>query len=305
LACLKQEGRLTQKPNGKWQVASADYVWHINSNRVVLISTSTFAGFRGYPVIDGIQRALENIQRQLHIICRYKYCMHNIKTQVIPGLREAEVHGVLLNGAFSKECQREYCISGHPVVLVDTPPKYDRIASVCVANEDAAYDTVQRLAHLGHRRIAFYRRFHRLPAEVDPDSAERQKGFLKGLKNCGITNTRDVIFNGIGLVQTDATVLRKLLLSRPRFTAVICVDDQLAECVFRAALDSGLIVPRDLSIASFGSLYSKWSGQHIDLKRVGREAVELVESRKFKQLYIPTIWYEGSSLGEPLSAKRR
>jgi DNA-binding LacI/PurR family transcriptional regulator len=310
LACLGEDGKITRTPQGKWKVGCAERAFNLYSNRVVLILSSNLTAYwknihsAHYLIRKGIEMGLGEKRRQLQIIARYWY-NKKVNQTVMPGLLDENIHGVLLQGVFTKPCQREYSALKMPVVLVDTPSVTDRLASVCVANEAAAHDAVQRLAHLGHRRIAFCRRLNITMAEVDPDSMERQHGFLSGLKSCGISNGKEAIFNFMMTGgNADTASLRAIFATRPRYTAALTVDSQVATVFARSAQAAGMILPRDLAIASFSESDSAWSGPRIDFERVGREAVELLDSHEIKQIRIPATWYEGSTLGDPLSVKR-
>jgi DNA-binding LacI/PurR family transcriptional regulator len=299
LALAEKIGRT---PQGKWKVRAPEQALDLNANRVVLVLSADLKACwqntlgEHYLVRKGLELGLAEKRRQLQIVSRYYY-NRKINEMVVPGLLEAGIHGALLLGNFSRQCQRQYAALKLPVVLVDAPPFADRLASVCVANEAAAFDAVQRLAHLGHRRIAFCRRVNTTLSEIDPDSAERQNGFLRGLKNCGIPNGGSAVFNFInGNKRPDAAPLRAILSAQPRFTAVLAVDGGIAGAVAKAAKAHGLILPRDLSIAAFGGPDSVWSGPRIDFERVGRAAVELLESRAIKQVRVPAIWSQGSTL---------
>jgi hypothetical protein len=97
--------------------------------------------------------------------------------------------------------------------------------------------------------------------------------------------------------------LRAILSARPRYTAALVVDGGIGESLKAAASLSGLIVPQNFSIACFSEPGSLWGGPRADFEQMGREAVNLLASREIKQLRIPTVWYTGSTLGEPLPTK--
>jgi DNA-binding LacI/PurR family transcriptional regulator/DNA-binding transcriptional regulator YhcF (GntR family) len=312
LAYMEKEGKLARTPQGKWTVIDPEHMMHLYANRVVMVSNiglnhywkSNTDGF--HLTRKGIELALGEKERQLQIVSRYPYNKKS-NQMVIPGLSsDQDVIGVLLCGVFSKKCQQGYSALKIPVVLVDVPPTIDGMAAVCVANEAAAHDAVQRLAHLGHRRIAFCRRVQISIAEIDPDSLARQQGFLSGLKSCGISGGKDAIFNFFTRQgKVDTAPIQSIFGARPHFTAVLVVDNLIASMIAHAAKVVEMVLPRDLAIVCFSESGAKWSGPRVDFEQIGREAVALLESGEVKQIRILTTWHEGSTMGEPLSAKRR
>jgi LacI family transcriptional regulator len=302
---LAGEQRVKKNAQGKWVVQAREQSLSVQSNRVLLIASHQlhfyWDSYYLYLIRKGIERTLSlRYARQIQIYSRHQYNAR-VNKIMAPGVRDAEFHGVLLHGTFSQKCLREYSALKIPVVLVDAPPGSVRLASVCVGNEAAARDAVRRMAQLGHRRIAFCRQVQPGIAEIDADSLERQAGFLAGLKDFGIASGKASIFNFLLTASSPNTAaLRAILEARPRFTAVLTASVQLARQVVRAARAAGLILPKDLSVACFDSVgsHSSFSGPRTDFERVGIEAVELLESRQMRQVRVPCIWHDGSTLVE-------
>jgi DNA-binding LacI/PurR family transcriptional regulator/DNA-binding transcriptional regulator YhcF (GntR family) len=310
LACLAREQRIAKNARRKWVVRNAEQAFSFQSPCIALIANKFLGEYwAAEPMMirKGIEMAImehwEKRSRQLRFYFRNMSNNQKINRSIVPGIKDAELHGILLLGHFTKTCLQQYAALGLPVVRVDAPAGIPRLASVCIDNAAAAKDTVLRMAQLGHRRIAFCRSVLIHTTEIDPDSMERQAGFLAGLKECGIPNGPSHIYN---FLHTSAPVkLSAIFKARPRYTAVLCVDLPIAQIIESEALKTGLVLPRDLSLAGFAAqgVMPKYSGPRANFEQIGREAAELLESRAVRQIRIPSIWHDGSTIGPAPAAK--
>jgi DNA-binding LacI/PurR family transcriptional regulator len=304
---LAGEKRIELNLRRQWVVKKTERSLSFYANCVAVISAFNLVHYWSEYNFLQIRKGLETVLAQRHNrqIYYYSRYWHNRQTSRtgIPNIRDAELRGILLHGLFSQQCLRQYSQLDLPVVLVDSPAGASRLASVCLENMSGAKDAVARLAQLGHRRIAFCRYVALGVAEVDSDSKERQIGFLDGLKERGIRDGQKSIFNFMDEAAPPA--LRAIFEARPRYTAMLAADPGIARKISKAAAASGLMAPRDLSIVCFDGMgsYSKFSGPRSDLERLGREAAELLESRAARQIRIPSIWHDGSTIGPAPAAK--
>jgi DNA-binding LacI/PurR family transcriptional regulator len=304
LACLAREQRIALTPSRKWVVRDIARSIAFQANRVAFISSANLSHYSKDEVFrlirEGVESALSELHWHIQYIGRYVYNTR-INKMVVPGLAEEILQGVLLHGVFSKQCQRDYGALSLPVVLIDAAPGSDRISSVSIDNESAYFDATTRMFDMGHRRIAFCRSIIPNLAEIDSDSLERQAGFLRGLGARGIPDGKSHIFNFIS-AQSNKAVLKALLTARPRFSAVLAVDAGISGGIVIAAREAGLAVPKDLSIACIDYMggSSAFSGPRVNAKSLGQEAVNLLKSKIPRQIRIPAIWHQGSTLVENL-----
>ncbi len=144
-----------------------------------------------------------------------------------------------------------------PLVYVDHEPEPGH-PSVNIDDRGGARAAAQHLTDLGHRRIAIVTwNYMGLPGLIaDPLAVtaghvtkQRMIGWMEALDKAGVHPTV------IGAERMDADAgdlaLRLLLDGDARPTAILCFCDALAQGVVRAAIDSGLRVPQDLSVVGF------------------------------------------------------
>jgi LacI family transcriptional regulator len=102
------------------------------------------------------------------------------------------------------------------------------------------------LVSLGHRRIAF--------VSGHPDHkavANRLLGYADGLRERGIEDDAWLVVAGGNSVKSGGEAAAQLFaLDRPP-TAIFAANDDMAAGVIRVALQKGLRIPADLSVAGF------------------------------------------------------
>lgn len=119
-------------------------------------------------------------------------------------------------------------------------------AFVTTDDEGAARAMTEKLIALGHSRIGF--------VSGHPDhgaAAKRQAGFLDALKRANIPAEAQLMSQGNFTFESGVESAR-WFLSRPEPpTAIFASNDDMAVGVLHHALDSGMRVPADLSVAGF------------------------------------------------------
>jgi LacI family transcriptional regulator len=136
-----------------------------------------------------------------------------------------------------------------PILLIpgNLPPS--NIPSVDFDNIDGAFQAVDYLAKIGHRRIAFLSGPANLKFGID-----RLTGFRNALKKNGIPNQKNLVWEFDATQQGGYKAMKDLLALDLPPTAVLVLNDFSAMGVLRAAKESGLEVPRDISIIGFGDV---------------------------------------------------
>lgn len=223
------------------------------------------------------------------------------------------LRGILLLGQLRNPVLRRYEKLNLPVVMVDRPGARWKLHAMAVENEAAACDATRRLIELGHRRIAFLRFLQLGLRDVDPDSKEREAGYVRACKEAGLPWKKDWVFNSLPLDTPASPSIQALFKGRPPFTAVIAVDPGRAELAIEAARGRGLTVPRDLSVVSFQSQKDgrNISGPATDFFELGRAAALLLQEPKAPPQHrrMPCVWKPGRTMskapGTTTSAGRR
>lgn len=138
--------------------------------------------------------------------------------------------------------------TGLPFVLMFNPVRHTGFSTVSIDNRGAAFQLVDELARLGHRRIAMIA--GRL-AESDR-SVERRAGYEDALAARGMDAA------GIVEVGFDSTDIVSQIQSLDRApdppTAYFCSTDMLAISAIRALARMGRRVPRDVSVVGFDGI---------------------------------------------------
>jgi DNA-binding LacI/PurR family transcriptional regulator len=231
-----------------------------------------------------------------------------LRNHVPAELLESPIRGVVLVGKHSAAVLRAWERVQVPVVLADRPGGALKLHAASIDNAGATSEIVERLRALGHRRIAFVRRMHTDGVyDVDPDSRERQTAFAAAMEK--ITTRTDAVYSIFSKDTADAAGLKSLFARKPRFTAVLTVDQTCAGLVLEAASRRGLTVPHDLSIAIYAPLEPgdvKFSGLRFDFRELGRNAARLagmprVPPQRFK---LPGKWMPGSTIAPAPKTRR-
>ena len=179
---------------------------------------------------------------------------------------------------------RDLAASGTPVVILDRDPLEEgddsRWPAVLVDHRAGAKAATRYLVGLGHRRIALLT----ADARMRP-SRERIAGFREVFTEAGLDPTgARVCIQPSPMDFAHADTLA-LLRSPERPTAIVALGTRILAGALRAARDTGLSVPVDLSVLSVGDTdlavvhtpaitALRWS-----LEDVGRAAAELLLQR--------------------------
>ena len=102
------------------------------------------------------------------------------------------------------------------------------------------------LASLGHQRIAFIK--------GDPSHTavtNRFLGYKDGLAQSKLKLSKDLVLDGDNSISSGEACAKKLLTLSKRPTAIFAATDDMAAGVVRVALQLGIDIPRELSVAGF------------------------------------------------------
>ena len=121
--------------------------------------------------------------------------------------------------------------------------------TVTIDNYLAAYEMTQYLISLGHERIAFL-------------SDAEMTGNLEELKKEGYNNAIEeneiedgFIFYAEGRkIEDGYKIAKDIIKSDKEITAIFCSNDALAIGVMNYAIDNGIKIPDDISIAGYGDI---------------------------------------------------
>lgn len=169
--------------------------------------------------------------------------------QLINTMFEKQVDGILfMGGNVTEEHIEQFETSSVPVVLAATYDETEKIPSVNIDYEAAAYEATKFLIDRGHKHPAFVSGQENIQSNVF-----KYKGYIKALEETGISINEDfIIRDGYSYDAGIASVNRLLDLSE-KPTAVFVASDEMALGVIHGAQDKGFHVPDDIEVFGFNN----------------------------------------------------
>ncbi len=162
------------------------------------------------------------------------------------------VDGVLCLGVFYDEDINRIKNYNKPVVFIDSSPDEDIFDSVVIDYNLATKKALDYIIELGHEKIG-------LISGVDTDYSGnrhydyRQEFFTKYLIEKGLFHSEYVEIGGYN--PTDGyNLMKKLMLSENRPTAVFVSNDTIAIGCYKACSELNLSIPEDVSLIGFNDI---------------------------------------------------
>ncbi len=137
-----------------------------------------------------------------------------------------------------------------PLVFVDAGPSLPNIHVLKVDYAEGIRQSVQHLAALGHRSIAF---ISGPLAQRSPTA--RRDAFLKSMTELGIQVPPQHLVEGNHTMEGGISAMERLLVLDPLPTAVMCSNDMTAIGALHALYRTPHKVPQDISIVGFDDIH--------------------------------------------------
>jgi LacI family transcriptional regulator len=158
--------------------------------------------------------------------------------------------------------------------------------SVYPRNFDAAEAMTRRLIELGHRRIAYLDLCagHDEVAAVHFSASDRLAGYASAMRGAGLEPWEVRPLVSCTTFAMEKAFLVPFLQRPDRPTAVVCYFSVFVPALLRAAVEAGVRVPEDLSVATFAAENYREHGLNVCAMlephyRMGKEAVRLLRER--------------------------
>lgn len=135
------------------------------------------------------------------------------------------------------------------VVVLDRDIPGDNIDIVRGDSFGGAYQLAMHLVELGHKDIAIVSG----PRQIST-SVERVKGFRQAMEEAGLHHNKQNVYWGSFTQTMGRDMTMRALQSAPHPTAILAVNNFIANGALQAAAIAGLIVPQDMSIVSFDDI---------------------------------------------------
>ena len=151
------------------------------------------------------------------------------------------------------------------------------VPTVCIDNVRAAEDAVNHLIELGHRDIAFIN-----GPKDSPLCRDRLKGYRQAMKSAGLSVPSGWIRNGDFSLRSGHQRMSAILEEVEKPSAVFCANDEMAIGAMQAARETGLKLPKELSVIGFDDIeiaeyaHPTLSTVHQPREQMGEQAMRLM-----------------------------
>jgi len=162
---------------------------------------------------------------------------------------EKQVDGILfMGGNVTEEHIEQFETSSVPVVLAATYDETEKIPSVNIDYEAAAYEATKFLLDRGHKHPAFVSGQENIQSNVF-----KLNGYLRALKETGVAINEDFIIREGYSYDAGIAGVNQLLDLTEKPTAVFVASDEMALGVIHGAQDKGFNVPEDIEVFGFNN----------------------------------------------------
>ncbi|MEA9393037.1 DNA-binding transcriptional regulator CytR [Acerihabitans sp. TG2] len=206
----------------------------------------------GDPFFSGILRGIEETadeQGYLVLVIDYAHQL-SAKKSFCELFGARQIDGVLLLGSdppFNIDKTEQQNLP--PMVMINEFVPELQLPTVHIDNLTAAYDAVDYLVGLGHRRIGFISGpAHQMLCQY------RLQGYIQAISRHGIAPDEQLVFRGKASFQTGAAGLNALISRACPPTAIFCHNDIIAFGALSQARKNGLGVPADISLVGFDDI---------------------------------------------------
>lgn len=137
-----------------------------------------------------------------------------------------------------------------PVVLVNDYILGANIYAVLTDEVEGAYNAVEYLIKLGHKKIAH------VTGEIDVFTTyqNKYKGYEMAMKDHGLQINGAYVASDAPYPEGGYAAAKKLLQQKDRPTAIFAASDQIAMGVMKAIAENSLGVPRDISVVGYANV---------------------------------------------------
>jgi len=224
---------------------------------------------------------VEEVARQAGVHLLLYYC----RSGVSPVKAAKNVDGCIIQNPIPPE-HLWYLAETVPVVLLNWTSEGRSLDTVLPDNVGGIRAMVRHLFAGGHRRISFVQMgptFHH---------AERFRGYVEGLRECGLSMREEFVYMLEAKEKTREEndrfarqFLERLARMREKPDAVVCSADAFAIPLVRFAPDFGLRIPADMSITGFDCteqchvVRPRLTSVNQPMEKMGRQAMLLLLER--------------------------
>lgn len=160
------------------------------------------------------------------------------------------VDGVILAGVHYENLLDRLTKLGMPYVLLGNTyiGSKEKVKKDAVIYDDVggAYEAVQYLLRLGHKRIAFVGNI------ALPWFRRRYDGYRRAMKEAGLEEITKCVAWDLNFIEYGQVAAAELLREAKPPTAIFAGNDEIAGGVWRILINRGIAIPKQISLVGFG-----------------------------------------------------
>jgi LacI family transcriptional regulator len=206
------------------------------------IATTPHAG----RIILGAQNAAREHDLTLVIINTERESSGDSHRDDVQALIDRQVDAILYATMYHRTVSLPPNLQGLPTVLIDSTDRAGIVPAVVPDEVGGAIAAVTHLVGAGHARIGFLNNDDDVPA-----THGRFAGYRHVLDEHGIAFDETLVASAPSETLPGYELAREMLSRTDRPTALFCYNDRMAMGAYRAAMELGLSIPKDLSIVGF------------------------------------------------------
>ena len=186
-------------------------------------------------------------------------------------IQDSKVDGIIVLGQISESYVEAITSVYNPLIFLDFYDKHSNIDTVVTDNFYGMYLLTDYLIEMGHKDIAFVGNYRSTSSIQD-----RYLGYVKALLENDLPQNKDWVIND----RSKSGTYIDIVLPEKMPTAFVCNCDEVAYKVIKAIKQSGLNVPKDVSVVGFDNyLISDISEPaittvEVDMKAMAETAVD-------------------------------
>lgn len=163
-----------------------------------------------------------------------------------------------------------------PLVILDRDIEERSLVNILSDDEEGSFKAVEHLIKNGHKDIGII-----VGREDFKSTKKRKEGFIQALINYKVPIESDYIVEGNYDMKSGYNAMKKLIKLPKSPTGVFCSNDDMAIGAIKAIFDSGLSVPKDVSIVGFDNIeFSEYATPSLTTVKRSIEEISIAGGQK-------------------------
>jgi DNA-binding LacI/PurR family transcriptional regulator len=175
----------------------------------------------------------------------------DLESRYIKTMQNKGTCGFILLGTRPTDVSQDHIIKlskKTPVLMIHDYIVGSNVYSVITDEEEGAFQAVDHLASLGHKKIAYVR-----SSDAFSTYEYKYQGYSKALKKNGLHENPNYIVRVDPHEQGGGEAGNLLAAMQDRPTGILCASDQIAVGLMRAIQEHGFRIPRDFSVVGYSN----------------------------------------------------